>query len=124
MIQNKCNCDCHKKNAESDLKKCQEQNKKKTREIGELRQKLMMATIAIAIVGTLVSKQAFDFCIEYFEKYDKVKQAIDNSISMTDEQLKHNSDDSIGYWGVSVLPSPSALAVFALPLLTPTPRRR
>ena len=119
-----CNCDCHKKTAESELKKCQEQNKKKTREIKELREKLMIATVAVAIVGSLLGKSAFDFCLEYFEKYDKVKQAIDHSISVTDQQLKHNTDDSIGYWGVSVLPSPSALAVFALPLLTPTPRRK
>ena len=120
----KCNCECHKQTAESELKKCQEQNKKKTREIKELREKLMIATVAVAIVGSLLGKSAFDFCLEYFEKYDKVKQAIDNSISVTDQQLKHNTDDSIGYWGVSVLPSPGALAVFALPLLTPTPRRR
>jgi hypothetical protein len=119
-----CSCECHKEKDKSDLKKCQEQNKKKTREINELKSKLMIATIAIAIVGTLISKQAFDFCLEYFEKYDKVKQAIDNSISMTDQQLQHNTDDSIGYWGVSVLPSPSALAVFALPLLMPVTRRR
>ena len=121
---NDCNCECHKQKDKSDLKKCEEQNKKKTKQINELRQKLMLATIAIAIVGTLVSKQAFDYCIEYFQKYDQVKQAIDNSISMTDEQLKYNTDDSIGYWGVSVLPSPSALAVFLMPLIAPTKRRR
>ena len=119
---NDCNCECHKQKDKSDLKKCEEQNKKKTKQINELRQKLMVATIAI--VGTLVSKQAFDYCIEYFQKYDQVKQAIDNSIGMTDEQLKYNTDDSIGYWGVSVLPSPSALAVFLMPLIAPTKRRR
>jgi hypothetical protein len=117
-----CNCECHKKNAESDLKKCQEQNKKKSKEINQLKQKLMFATIAIAIVGTLVSKQAFDYCIEYFQKYDQVKQAIDNSISMTDEQLSNTVDN--GFAGVSVLPSPSTLGVFALTAMLPTPRRK
>ena len=119
-----CNCECHKKNAESDLKKCQENSKRKSNEIHVLKKKLMVATVAIAVGGTLMGKEAFDKIVEYFQAYDKVKQAIDNSISMTDEQLKHNTDDSIGYWGVSVLPAPSALSVFALPLLMPTRRRR
>ena len=119
-----CNCDCHKKSAESELKKCQENSKRKSNEIGLLKKKLMIATIAIAVGGTLMGKEVVDKIVEYFQAYDKVKQAIDNSISMTDEQLKHNSDDSIGYWGVSVLPSPSVLSVFALTALMPTKRRR
>ena len=119
-----CNCECHKKNAESDLKKWQENSKRKSNEIHVLKKKLMVATVAIAVGGTLMGKEAVDKIVEYFQAYDKVKQAIDNSISMTDEQLKHNTDDSIGYWGVSVLPAPSALSVFALPLLMPTRRRR
>ena len=118
----KCNCECHKEQDKSDFKKCQEQNKKKTKEINQLRQKLMVATIAIAIVGTLVSKQAFDYCIEYFQKYDQVKQAIEKSIIMTDEQLSNTVDT--GFAGVSGLPAPSALSVLAIPLLAPTPRRR
>ena len=119
-----CICDCHKKNAESELKKCQENSKRKSNEIHLLKKKLMVATIAIAVGGTLMGKEAVDKIVEYFQAYDKVKQAIDNSVSMTDEQLKHNSDDSIGYWGVSVLPSPSVLSVFALTALMPTKRRR
>ncbi|QDP48636.1 MAG: hypothetical protein Unbinned97contig1000_21 [Prokaryotic dsDNA virus sp.] len=120
----KCNCDCHKKTAESDLKKCQDNNKRKTKEINVLKKKLMVATIGIAVGGTLVGKETIDKIVEYFQAYDRVKQSIDNSVSMTDQQLKHNTDDSIGYWGVSVLPSPGALTVFALPLFTPTPRRK
>ncbi len=41
----KCDCDCHKEKDKSDLKKCQESNKKKTRELNELRKKLLAATI-------------------------------------------------------------------------------
>ena len=119
-----CDCDCHKKNAETDLKKCKESSKRKTDEINLLKRRLMATTIAIAIGGTILGKEAVDKIVEYFQAYDKVKQAIDNSVSMTDQQLKHNTDDSIGYWGVSVLPSPSTLAVFALPLLVPVKRRR
>ena len=79
-------------------------------------------SIAIAAVVGVVSKETIDKVIEYFETYDKVKQAIDNSISLTDEQLSNTVDN--GFAGVSVLPSPSALAVFGLPLLMPTRRRR
>ena len=116
----KCNCECHKEQDKSDLKKCQDQNKKKTKEINQLRQKLMVATIAIAIVGTLVSKQAFDYCIEYFQKYDQVKQAIDGvSIKNTGDSFEILPPV---YYGVS--PSPSTLSVLALSAMIPTPRRR
>ena len=81
-------------------------------------------SIAIAAVVGVVSKETIDKVVEYFQTYDKVKQAIYNSISLTDDQVKYNTDDSIGYWGVSVLPAPSALAVFGLPLLMPTRSRR
>tara|TARA_R100000655_G_scaffold2919_4_gene11129 strand:+ start:1720 stop:2079 length:360 start_codon:yes stop_codon:yes gene_type:complete len=118
----KCNCDCHKKNAESDLKKCQENSKRKSNEINILKKKLMVATIAIAVGGTLMGKETVDKIVEYFQAYDKVKTAIDKSVSLTDEPLKNSIDN--GFAGVSVLPSPSALSVFALPLLMPTRRRR
>ena len=101
-----CNCECHKKTTESDLKKCQENSKKKTNEINSLKKKLAAATIIIAIVGTLVSKEALDSAIEYFQTYDKVKQAIDSSA------------------GVSILPAPSTLAVFGVFALMPVKRRR
>ena len=101
-----CNCDCHKKNAETDLKKCKESSKRKTDEINLLKRRLMATTIAIAIGGTVLGKEAVDKIVEYFQAYDKVKQAIDGSA------------------GVSVLPAPSTLAVFALPLLVPVRRRR
>tara|TARA_Y100001938_G_C7885084_1_gene326963 strand:+ start:77 stop:442 length:366 start_codon:yes stop_codon:yes gene_type:complete len=119
-----CDCDCHKKTKENDLKNCKENSKRKTNEINILKRKLMVATIAIAIGGTLMGKETIDKIVEYFQAYDKVKQSIDKSISLTDEQLKYNTDDSLAYWGVSVLPAPSALSVFALPLLMPTPRRK
>ena len=101
-----CNCDCHKKNAETDLKKCKESSKRKTDEINLLKRRLMVTIIAIAIGGTVLGKEAVDKIVEYFQAYDKVKQAIDGSS------------------GVSVLPAPGTLAVFALPLLIPTKRRR
>ena len=101
-----CDCDCHKKNAETDLKKCKESSKRKTDEINLLKRRLMVTTIAIAIGGTVLGKEAVDKIVEYFQTYDKVKQAIDSSA------------------GVSVLPAPGTLAVFALPLLVPVKRRR
>ncbi|QDP67302.1 MAG: hypothetical protein Unbinned4614contig1000_19 [Prokaryotic dsDNA virus sp.] len=117
-----CNCKCHKENAESELKKCKEHNKKKTEEIIHLKKKVFAMTIAIAVVVGVVSKESLDKVIEYFQTYDKVKQAIDNSISITDEQLSNTVDN--GFAGVSVLPSPSTLGIFALTALCPTKRRR
>jgi len=114
-----CNCECHKKTTESDLKKCQENSKKKTNEINSLKKKLAAATIIIAIVGTLVSKEALDSAIEYFQTYDKVKQAIDTVGYAPD------SDMTIPlpvYYGSS--PSPSTLAVFGVFALMPVKRRR
>ena len=73
-----CNCDCHKVKDKSDLKKCQENSKKKTREINELRKKLLVVTIALAVGGTLIGKESLDKVLEYFQSFDKVKKAIDN----------------------------------------------
>ena len=80
----------------------------------------MIATVAVAIVGSLLGKSAFDFCIEYFEKYDKVKQAIDGigaNTSKTDWEIPQPV-----YYGTS--PSPSTLGIFALTAFAPTPRRK
>ena len=52
-----CNCECHKKNAESDLKKCQENSKRKSNEIHVLKKKLMVATVAIAVGVRLWGKK-------------------------------------------------------------------
>ena len=97
-----CNCDCHKKNAE----------------INQLKRKLLIATVAIAVGGTFVGKEAFDGMLEYFQKYDKVKQAIDK---VTINGDKYEMSDTV-YYGVS--PSPGTLAIFGLYTLMPTRRRR
>ena len=112
-----CNCECHKKNAESELKKCQENSKRKSGEIHALKKKLMIATIAIAVGGTLMGKEAVDKIVEYFQAYDKVKQAIDNTVSMNGDPVSTPIDNSFA--GVSVLPAPSTLGIFSLTLLTP-----
>ena len=113
-----CNCDCHKKTAESDLKKCRENSNRKSKEINALKKKLVIATIAIAVGGTLVGKESLDKMIEYFQYYDKVKQSIDG--------IGHNSGDTIdipmpAYYGIS--PSPSTMVVFAIAALLPVARR-
>ena len=117
-MNNKCTCDCHKKNAESELVKCRKINQRKTVEINQLKKKLLVATIALAVGGTFVGKEAFDSMLEYFQKYDKVKQAIDRATTS-------NADYEIfppTYSGVS--PSPSTLAVLGLYALAPKRRRR
>ena len=115
----KCDCDCHKEKDKSDLKKCQESNKKKTRELNELRKKLLVATISIAVIGTIVGKEALDKVLEYFQTFDKVKQAIDEVGANTNE-TNWEIAPSI-YHGIS--PSPSTMGIFALTLLTPCKRR-
>mgnify|MGYP003150045111 CR=1 FL=1 len=117
-----CNCDCHKKNTKTDLKKCQENSKRKTKEINLLKKKLMVATVVIAVGGTLFGKQTIDKLVEYFQAYDKVKLAIDKSVSLQNEQIKNSYDN--GFAGVSILPAPSVISLFALTALMPTPRRR
>ena len=120
-----CNCDCHKKNAESEkkntefeLRKCKENNKRKTNEIHKLKKKLMIATVAIAVGGTFIGKEAFDQVLEYFQKYDKVKQAIDKATTKNDKY----EISTPTYYGVS--PTPSTLAIFGVYALMPTRRRR
>ena len=116
-----CDCPCPKETAKDDLKKCQESRKKQSEQISQLKKKMFAMSIAIAAVVGVVSKETIDKVIEYFQTYDKVKQAIDNSISLSETPIDP-IDNSFA--GVSVLPSPSALAVFGLPLLMPTRRRR
>ena len=111
-----CNCNCHKENAVSDLKKCQDTGKRKTKEINELKKKLMIVTIVVAIAGTLMGKEALDGVLSYFESIDKVKQSID-SIGKANYQIPPPV-----YYGIS--PSPSALSLFALTAFMPTKRRK
>ena len=114
-----CNCDCHKAKDKSDLKKCQESNKKKTRELNELRKKLLIATIAIAVIGTIVGKETLDKVLEYFQTFDKVQQTIDRVGVNTNETEWEILPPT--YYGVS--PSPSTMGIFALTLFTPCKRR-
>ena len=112
-----CNCECHKVKDKSDLKKCQESNKKKVREVNELRKKLLIATIVIAVIGTIVGKETLDKVLEYFQTFDKVKQTIAESKTIeTDLPIWPPV-----YYGIS--PSPGTMGVFAIALLTPTKRR-
>jgi hypothetical protein len=112
-----CNCDCHKVKDKTDLKKCQESNKKKSRELNELRRKLLVATIAIAVVGTLVGKETVDKVLEYFQTFDKVKQTIER---VDGNDIKYSFPPHAVY-GSS--PSPSTLGVFAIAALLPVARR-
>ncbi len=79
----------------------------------------MIATIAIAVGGTLMGKEALDRVVAYFQAYDKVKQSIDSISLETGDKYEIPFQN---YYGVS--PSPSTLAIFALPLLIPKQRRR
>jgi hypothetical protein len=100
----KCNCDCHKKNAQTELQKCRESNKKRQREINELRTRMLKLTILCAVIGTVVGKEALDVVLEWFSTFDKINSTVLET--------------------TNIFPSPSALAVFALPLFLPIRRRR
>ena len=113
-----CNCDCHKKSAESELVKCRKASQRKTTEIDKLKRKLLIATIAIAVGGTFMGKEAFDNMLDYFQKYDKVKQAIEK-VEIPSNKYEMSPTT---YHGVS--PSPSTLAVLGLIALAPKRRRR
>ena len=113
----KCDCDCHTKKNESDLKSCKERNKVKDREIARLNKKVLTLTIAIAVVGTVVGQKTLEQIASYFETIDKVKQSIDK---VTSGDLKP-IEAPLQY---GIAPSPSTLAVFGLPLLMPCKRRR
>ena len=113
-----CDCDCHKKDSFSKLKKCEESKKRSKKEIEALKKKVLALTIAFAIVGTLIGKEGLDKVLEYLETFDKVKQS-------TSKLLDTSSNDfeilPPVYYGSS--PSPSTIGVFALTAILPTKRR-
>ena len=113
-----CNCECHKENAVSNLKKCEEQNKRNKKELDAMKKKILALTLAIAVIGTIVGKEGLDRVVEYFETIDKVKQSATRLIetSSVDDEIMRPS-----FYGVS--PSPSTLGVFALAAMLPTKRR-
>jgi len=113
-----CTCDCHKQNAQSKLKKCEDRGRAKDKKIKELEKKLLTLTIVAAIIGTIVGKEVVDNVVEYFETFDKVKSSItDLTINDSIQEIPFQT-----YTGVS--PSPSTLAVLGLLAFTPVRRRR
>tara|TARA_R110000824_G_scaffold144093_4_gene311928 strand:+ start:1816 stop:2190 length:375 start_codon:yes stop_codon:yes gene_type:complete len=122
----KCDCDCHKKDAQdafdratNELVRCKKTSHQKSTQIEVLKRKLLIATVAIAVGGTFVGKEAFDRMLEYFQKYDKVKQAIDKVTINSDHEISMPA-----YYGASPSPAPGTLAVFGLYLLIPKSRRK
>lgn len=113
-----CNCDCHKQDNLSKLKKCEDRNKAKEKKIKELEKKLLTLTIIAAIIGTIVGKEVVDSVLEYFTTFNEVKSSIVNiSSDSTDWSI-----DQPTYYGAS--PAPGTLAVVGLLAFTPTRRRR
>ena len=113
-----CDCECHKENAVSNLKKCEEQNRRNKKELDAMKKKILALTLVIAVIGTIVGKEGLDRVLEYLETFDKVKQSATRLIETS------SADDEILrpiFYGVS--PSPSTLGVFALTAMLPTKRR-
>ena len=120
----KCNCDCHKLDAQkatdratNELVRCKKASQQKSSQIEVLKRRILISTLIIAIGGTFVGKEAFDRMLEYFQKYDKVKQAIDKVTINSDHEISMPT-----YYGVS--PAPGTMAVFGLYLLIPKSRRK
>ena len=113
-----CDCDCHKEDAFSSLKKCEDRNKRHKKELEVMKKKILALTVAIAVIGTLIGKEGLDRVLEYLETIDKVKQSTIELISKSEPK----QDGSLPiYFGGS--PSPSTLGVFALTAMLPTKRR-
>ena len=89
----------------NELHKCNERQKVKDKKIRELNKKVLTLTIVATVAGTLIGKEALEFIGEWLGLLE---------------------DFNIGGGGdtVGVFPAPSTLAVFALPLLMPTRRRK
>ena len=113
-----CDCECHKENAVSNLKKCEEQNRRNKKELEVMKKKILALTLAIAVIGTIVGKEGLDRVLEYFETLDKVKQSATRLIETSSAEQEILRPISYG-----VSPSPSTLGVFALAAMLPTKRR-
>tara|TARA_R100000664_G_C2758692_1_gene147820 strand:+ start:2586 stop:2933 length:348 start_codon:yes stop_codon:yes gene_type:complete len=113
-----CNCDCHKQDNLSKLKKCEDRGKAKDKKIKELEKKILTLTLVAAIIGTIVGKEAVDSVIEYFNTFNEVKSTI---VDITTDAGDLTIDSPV-YYGIS--PAPSSLAIFALLAFTPPRRRR
>ena len=113
-----CNCDCHKQDNLSKLKKCEDRNKSKEKKIKELEKKLLTLTLVAAIIGTIVGKEAVDSVLEYFTTFNEVKSSI---VDITSNNTDWSIDPPV-YYGVS--PAPSSIAVVGLLAFTPVRRRR
>ena len=109
-----CDCDCHKKDAGNELRKCREAAKRSKAKIEAMQKRMLVLTIVIAIIGTLVGRAGLDQIAEYFESIDKVKQGATKLIG---RQPDPN-------FMPSPFPAPSTGAIFALWALMPTSRRK
>ena len=113
-----CNCDCHKKENYSKLRKCEDKNKAKDKKIKKLEQKVLTLTLIAAIIGTLVGKEVVEEIIAWFDSANQIKAIIDDVTVIDNVPLIDNPK----YYGIS--PAPSSLAIFGLYFLAPTRRRR
>mgnify|MGYP003132876126 CR=1 FL=1 len=112
-----CNCDCHKQDNMTKLKKCEDRGRAKDKKIKELEKKCLTLTLVAAIIGTIVGKETVDKVLEYFETFDKVQNVVNVP--------SNSSIDPINppmVYGVT--PSVGTLPVFGLMLFQPVRRRR
>ena len=100
-----CDCDCHKLDTISKLKRCEERHKTKDRKIKELKKKVQIGTLVGVAISAIFGKEALDSITEWLSSAQSFGSA---------------SSDF-----VSSFPSPGVLPVFAAAfLLTGVKRRR
>ena len=92
-------CDCHKKELQqvkNDLHKCRVSGQVKEKKIEKLDKKVFILTAICVGIGAIMGKEALDSIAEWLGTIGEIKTGIDN--------LRTES----------VIPSPGALALFAL----------
>jgi len=100
-----CDCDCHKLDTLSELKRCEARHKAKDRKIKELKKKVQIGTLVGVAIAAIFGKEALDSITEWLSSA---------------QDFGSTSSDLF-----SVFPSPGVLPLFATAfLLTGVKRRR
>jgi hypothetical protein len=99
-----CDCDCHKLDTLTKLKKCEDRHKVKDRRIKELKKKVQIGTLVGVAIAAIFGKETLDTIVEWLSSIQSFGSA---------------SSDVF-----SVYPSPGVLSVFAAAFLLTGVKRR
>jgi len=108
MEEQQYECDCHKKELQqvkNDLHKCRTSGQVKDKKIQNLDKKVFILTAICIAVGAVAGKEALDSIAEWLGTIGEIKDGVNKLHS-------------------SIIPGPSALALFPIALLFSKTRRR